>query len=240
MSAFRLGLCFALALVVALVVGFPLRLALGSSAPEGFSAERVRGSVWAGVAEGAQVGGVSLGDLRLGLDPLGVVSGGLGLRFSSSGALAAQGVARFGGGGWSVEDLGGDAPIAALATGAPLEGSVIVDGVRVRFARGRCLEARGDISTDALTRSGAALSWRGPELAGAFACAEDGSALAEMTGEDGRAAAAVTLKLFGDGRVSLETKILPKDDALAQVLPLAGFAPGPQGFSRLDEGRFGL
>lgn len=237
MGRTALALLFAAAFAGALVATAPLRAAL-AFAPETFAAERVRGSIWGGVAERARLGALPAGDVRLALDPLALPTGVVRLRFAASGAVEGRGAALFGAAD-GVEGFSGSAPVAALGLDLPLSGRITFARAEATFSGGRCRRAGGEIGTDAFRASAATLQWQGPDLIGGLSCAEDGALVAALEGADGRSSVAATLRLFADGRYTLETRVAPNDDALALALPLAGFAPGPGGFTRLDEGRIG-
>lgn len=225
------------AFVASLVLGAPLRAGL-AFAPKAFSAEQVEGTIWGGEAERARLGRLSLGDVRLGLEPLALLAGRAAVRFEARGDVEGRGAAVLLGGS-GLTGFTGSAPIEALGLGIPLTGRISFSRVDAMFVGSACRQARGDVATDAFRASAATLRWQGPDLAGTLSCAEDGALVASLEGADGRASVAATLRLFADGRYALETRVAPSDDGLAMALPLGGFAPGPGGFTRLDEGRMG-
>ena len=100
----RAKLALAALFVAALIVAFPLRLALGwSGAGErGVTARAVEGTVWAGLVGDLRLGALPLGDLAVGLRPLPLL---IGRREFSLERLAAGGTPEFsgvasGGGDW--------------------------------------------------------------------------------------------------------------------------------------------
>lgn len=238
MSRALLTATFIVVFAAGLIVLAPLRAALAVAAVEriGFSAERVTGSAWNGVAERAQLGRLALGSVRMRLDPASLLTGAPRVRFSADGQAQGAGALVVGPAQRGVSGLTAVAPVAALSPDLPLQGTIAFADVEALMGPTGCVAASGAVSTDVLQRSGAALMWQGPVLAGEARCAEDGAIEAAMTGAEGAVSAAITLKVFPDGRYTLHTRIAGLAAGLSTALQGAGFAPGQDGYARLDTG----
>ncbi|MFN4295385.1 MAG: hypothetical protein ACK4FB_00960 [Brevundimonas sp.] len=78
MSRLTLLIVFAASLVLMLAVLTPLRLVLGMAGADdlGLSAERVEGAFWGGRVIGARAGVMPLGDLKVSVNPFGLMLAG--------------------------------------------------------------------------------------------------------------------------------------------------------------------
>ena len=78
MSRLSLVIVFAASLVLMLAVLTPLRLVLGMAGADdlGLSANRVEGPFWGGRVIGAQAGVMPLGDLKVSVNPFGLMLAG--------------------------------------------------------------------------------------------------------------------------------------------------------------------
>ncbi|MEH6666004.1 MAG: hypothetical protein V7678_14225 [Brevundimonas sp.] len=75
MSRLTLVIVFTVSLALMLAVLAPLRLVLGVAGADdlGLSADRVEGPFWGGRVIGARAGGLPLGDLRVSVNPFGLM-----------------------------------------------------------------------------------------------------------------------------------------------------------------------
>lgn len=174
----RLGLAFVALLLLALAAQLPLAVVAPRVA--GLGATAASGSVWAGRLQGASVGGVAIGDVKLRLAPLPLLLGRQHLALAGAGWRA--GWQRGGAGGWRLVDADGRLP---LPPGGTLT-AVALAGVDVEFAAGRCREARGGVTawTSALAEP----------LAGTASC-DDGALRLALAG----GGASLDIRLSGDG-----------------------------------------
>ena len=78
MSRLALIIVFAVSLMLMLAVLTPLRLVLGMAGADdlGLSADRVEGPFWGGRVIGAQAGVMPLGDLKVSVNPFGLMLAG--------------------------------------------------------------------------------------------------------------------------------------------------------------------
>lgn len=78
MSRLALILVFAVSLVFTMVVLTPLRLVLDMAGPDdlGLYAERIEGPFWSGRVTAARAGPMPLGDLRVSVNPFGLMLAG--------------------------------------------------------------------------------------------------------------------------------------------------------------------
>lgn len=240
MSAVRLGLIFALALLVAGVAFLPLRLALAWSGAEaaGLAARRAEGSVWAGVLQEASLGGAPLGVVEVGLDPLSLVVASPRLRFSSTGVVSGTGEAGLGRDGVSLAGAELAAPLAVVLPGLPFRGRLRLKDAAIGFRAGRCASAGGEAVIDQL-----GLGARGPDIpglaiAGRLAC-RDGALVLPLAGEGEGVRFDGTLRVAGDGGYRLESRIRATNPTVDAALGLSGFGRTLEGFARVDHGRMG-
>ena len=176
MSSRGLGLVFGLALLVAAVALWPLRLALLPGL--GVAAAGVSGTVWRGELRGAQWGGLALGDAAAGLSPVSVLAFAPMLQVRGeavSGRVSQGGISEFSG---RVRGLG------------PGLGEIQMEGLVLHFASGACVEASGRV----------VLRQNGQTLAGVPRCAGAAAELA-LARPDGVVVA--TLRLGAEGLARL-------------------------------------
>jgi general secretion pathway protein N len=219
----------------ALIALLPLRIAVGAFgfAERGLTARAATGSVWLGALQEAQVGPVALGDVKARLNLLPLLLGRARLSLSSPDANrpfeAATIVSRH---GFGFEDVSGRLRLGPLASPMPLS-TVDLQDVSVRFASGRCTHAEGRV------RAAAA----GEVAGGSFAATLSGNArcagdalllpLASQSGME-----QVNLRLFADGRYTVELLVRPADAAARDRLIAAGFRPAGRAFGIRLDGRF--
>lgn len=206
------------AILVGAVVLLPLRnvLALGDT---GLSARDVSGSLWSGELADAAWRGVPLGDLQVGLSPMSLLTGAPSLGFAGpalTGAATPAGVTGLSG---SI-DASGQTPL-------PI-GRIGMRDVTIVFAGNSCTSAGGTLSVAA---TGAIATALGGTLQGTARC-DAGALLLPLAS----ATAQMQLRITGNGAWRAEISVTSVDTSARSGLLAAGFAPTPQGLSRVLEG----
>jgi len=229
---------FALALMGWLLALAPLGLGLrlAGAAQTGLAAEQAVGTIWSGELRRAHFGATPLGTVKLGLQPLSVLSGSpqLSLDLRTRGASLEGAVAL--GALRGVSNFSVDGPLDALPlrTPAALRASVRLSDATLLFQGPACKRASGRLLLEAQVTTGAG-AWAAPPLAGQWRC-EAGAAVAALAGEADGTTVSMLVRVQGDGRYGFETKVNAVDPKVLAGLLAAGFAPGPDGYVRLDEG----
>lgn len=239
MSNRKLALIFAAAAVVAALVFAPLRLALAGAGAAGLSAGGVEGTIWNGVLKDASFAGAPLGTLKVGLDPIGLLTANLRLRFSADGPVSGRGSAGVGGAGIRLKDADITAPLAFVFPDLPFRGRLQLKDATIRFQNGTCLAADGALAIDRI-----GLGVRGPEMpgltiAGALAC-RDGALAFPVSGEGQGVGLKGTIRIDGSGRYRIDSRLRATDPTVAAALGLSGFGRTLDGFARMDEGQLGV
>lgn len=216
---------FTVALVAALIVFLPMRLALAGFGASGLSARAVSGSVWHGTLADAGLGPVPLGTIDARLKALPLLAGHARIALARSDpdplALTLDLSPR----GFGVAHARGHIPAAALFGNLPIAG-LDLDDVSAAFADGRCTAASGTV------RAALAGPLAGPALSGEARC--DGAALlVPLAG----AAGGIDVRVFADGRDSLSATIRG-GGSLGAALRGAGFAEVPGGAALRRDGTF--
>lgn len=227
---------FLAALLLALVVLLPLRLAIGwfDMGGRGLAAREAEGSLWFGRLREAQLGGVVLGDVdaRLNVLPLFLGRARLSLhRDEAAGGLfdGALTVTRH---SFGLEDLTGQLRTGALFAPLPIATLDLAD-VSVHFEGESCESAEGQVRAGL---SGEVAGLALPSgLSGAVRC-EGGAALLPLTGQSGMEQ--VNIRIEANGRWRAEVIVRPTDPATIQRLTGAGFVAGAGGYVRRLEGAF--
>ncbi len=207
-----------------LVLLFPLAVALPMALPEssGLSARRATGTIWSGTLVDARLAGMSLGDTRVGLSPLALLTGQARLSFAAptlNGTLVASGRS------FGIENARGPVDVAVRVKPLPVT-QLVLDDATVRFAGSRCDAAEGRVSAVvAGDISGIALPGG---MTGTLSC-EGGALLVPLVGQSGMER--LDLRVSGDGKWRGELAIRTGDPATVAKLVAAGFAPGPRGFA---------
>jgi hypothetical protein len=235
-----LVLIFAASFALGLIALFPLGLAVRwAGLPQaGLSAQSAQGSIWGGAMRGASFKGVPVGDVELALQalPLLWLSPALDLRGRGSAPL--DGVVYFGGAA-GVQRLDAEVPLRGvrIANGGELEGRLRLENATALFAGKRCRKAGGLVFLDLRVR-GRQPGWTtAPSLSGSLQCSKEGVLQAPLRGGDEAVSVNVLATLTGDGAWRIDTKINTASAGVVAALIAAGFAPGPEGAVRMDEGR---
>jgi general secretion pathway protein N len=219
---------------LALLVLFPLRLALGMLPAErfGISARGVAGSIWWGRIDRLIVGEVPVGNVHAALSPVQLplatarldLGRKLGQPDDISGALVA-GPGRLG-----VDDVTGALALGSALAPLPI-GAVSMQGAGVRFASGACVQAEGQVKADVVGRiAGLNLS---QGLSGTAQC--DGrDLLLPLASQSGMEKMA--LRISGDGRYSARMLVSTNDASTVEALRNAGFTQAGDGYALLIDG----
>ncbi|WP_336960040.1 type II secretion system protein N [Sphingobium aquiterrae] len=220
--------------VMALLVLFPLRLALGMSSAErlGVSARGVAGSIWWGRIQQLIVGDVPVGNVHAALSPvqLPLARARLDLWRKSGLPDDIAGALTSGPGRIGVDDVTG-----ALAMGtalAPLPiGAVSMDDASVRFASGACAHAEGQVKAQVVGQvAGLNLS---QGLSGAAQC-EGRDLLLPLASQSGLEK--LILRISADGRYNARMVVTTSDAATAQALGNTGFTQAGDGYALTIDG----
>lgn len=233
-------LVFLIALPFALLAFLPLSLALRWAKPErvGFSATMASGTIWNGRVTDARISNVFLGDAGMTIQPLSLLAGRPKIGFRLTGG-----------------DVSGDGSVAPRIDGAALQvrqgrldvrnlsfpairaGELRFSNLAMDFRRGGCRMASGGVETDILEKLGTAWNWRAPLLKGSFACVS-GAAEAPLRGDSEIGPVTSVLRVQADGVIRVTTRVQTADPIVGPLLGAAGFTQTPEGFSRVEEGRF--
>ena len=137
--------------VVALIVAFPLRLALGLADPggRGITAREVAGTIWDGGIGDLRIGALPLGDVAAHLRPLPLLIGRREVhieRLAMSGAEPDFSANAAGGEGWlSLSEVQGQVPIGDAFGTIPATALGFND-FHAELSGGRCVNAGGQVS----------------------------------------------------------------------------------------------
>jgi general secretion pathway protein N len=211
---------FAAALIAALLIIFPLRVALAMVGTP-LSAQLVSGFVWGGRAVGAQVVGLPLGDLKIGLSPLHLLLGRAKLKLD--GAIKGALVDGIGGSGVDIETM--NLPVSK-GFGPVTISQIEMSDAHIRMNRDSCKEADGRLqivlAPNALPM---ALSGR---FTGNLKC--DGKAIGSLLISQS-AMERIVLRVEPSGQFEATLITRAADDTAATTLRAAGFKETAAGFS---------
>ncbi len=224
-------------MLVALIVLFPMRLALGvfGLAGEGLSAREVTGPVWWGGLNEAHYGNIALGGVSASLSPVNLLIGRARIHVEGQedGANAnLTGAVIFSRNTSGVDDVTATVPAGDAFGPVPIS-SVQLDGVSVRFRDGRCETAAGRI-TASLAATMPQLNLP-PTLTGVARC-ESGALLIPLASQAQTESIAVTIEADGKYRAILTVR--PSDPALGVSLMGAGFHQTSGGYQMTVIGNF--
>lgn len=230
MSGRRLGLWFAGGFALALVALLPLQLLLPKLSPPGLSATAISGSLWRGDLRNAEWNGARLGDVRLGLSPLPLLSGRRELWLRSAQASLSLSSGRLRG----IDDAHGVLPLPPVQ-GLSMRASL--EGARLLFDAEGCHGAGGRVRIE-LSLADDALA---PViLSGTPACEGRSGRLVLLPEQPGGPLLPeATLTVEADGGYRLQSLVRSDDPAIRLALLAAGFQDAPGGLSRVDSGRLG-
>ena len=224
-------------MLVALIVLFPMRLALGvfGMAREGLSAREVTGPVWWGALNEVHYGNVALGDVSAGLSPIQLLVGRAridvaGRQDAANASL--NGAVSFSRNTSGVDDVTATVPAGDAFAPVPIT-SVALDDVSVHFRDGRCETAAGKVTASiAATMPQLNLP---PTLSGNARC-EGGALLIPLASQAQTESIAVTIEADGKYRAILTVR--PTDPAVGTALTGAGFRQTSGGYRTTVNGNF--
>lgn len=225
------------ALLLALLVFLPMRLALGwfGAGEQGLTARRVSGSIWGATLSEARFGDLALGDLSARLSPLPLLIGRARVTLAGPGAVATppiRAAVTVGRHLVGVDDAYGSFPTGRVFAPVPVT-TLDLDDVTIRFRDGRCEAAEGRVrATLGASAVGITLP---PSISGAARC-DRGALLLPLASQAGTEA--IALRVEGDGRYRVELTVQPTDPLLGTQLETAGFVARPNGYRLSVEGRF--
>ena len=210
--------------VLFLIVLFPLSVALPLAIPResGLSARQATGTIWSGVLRDAQLAGMPLGDTKVGLLPLPLLTGAARLQFAGPvlrGTLVAASK------GFGIAHASGAIDIASRVKPLPIS-QLMLDDTAVYFERNRCIQAEGRVRASVSGDLGGVSLPGG--LTGVLKC-EAGRLVVPLVSQSGMER--VDLRIAGDGKWQGEIAIRTTDPAVVDKLVAAGFTPGPRGFA---------
>jgi general secretion pathway protein N len=227
MSALRLVAVFAALLALALVAMLPLGVALRAAGIDGtaITAVAARGSVWSGRLDAVSLGGVPVGDIDVGVQPLRLLTGVVAFRFAGTAADAPRGSVELSPSRRAIR--GAHAKLRLGDSGATLS----LDGVDAAFAKRACASAAGAASAEFALPDGSIV-----RLSGTPHC--DGEQLLlPLAGATAFGAARFQLRIGGSGDYAYVLSLSADDPALAQGLAGAGFVSGDGEWVRRGAGR---
>lgn len=215
---------FAAALVLALVLSLPLRLAM-SRTGDVISAQAVEGTIWNGRLVGASLAGQSIGDLNARLSFGSLFLGKVRVRLDGP-LLHGAVVASIGGRGGEITML--NMPIARSFGPVALSGLEISDA-RIRFRGDDCSEADGRVGLQLKTPFGE------QRLSGMLRC--NGAGLsAELVSQS--AMQRLSLRFPDAGHYQATLAVRASDTQQATGLSAAGFRETPIGHVMKFSGAF--
>jgi len=225
-----------IAFFVIALIGFAIARAPASlivpSREDGLAYSRAEGTIWDGRFVDARLNGVDAGTISYKVSFIKLVRGMVYVDFDmAGGALTGEGL-NF------RADWRGDRRLIApnltlegaqLGEGLTLAGATQIRGLDLYFSDGACVTASGTLRSDVLSRSAAALNWRGPQLNGEASCRDSAAQLTLLgaTGEGDTIQSFIELTPTGEGlwRAFVSTQ----QPVLRTVLTQRGFAPLGEG-----------
>lgn len=231
----RRRLWIMLAVVLAIILFLPLRLAMGMIGIDdtGLSARQLRGTVWSGRMEQTRVGGIDLGTLDVGVHPLPLLIGRARMGFTrvaGNGVEPLSGTYEIGPGRRVIDGLNGTVITGALGD-LPVE-RLTFDQTSVQFSDGQCHSASGRVQVMLAVRI-AGIDLRNG-LSGEARC-ERGALLLPLSGQSGMER--LTLAIHGDGQYEARFGVNATDPITSAALSAAGFSATAEGYFRTVRGR---
>lgn len=195
----------------------------------GVTYDSVEGRVWKGAFRRLAVDGVVIGDVAFTVSPLSLARGGVeALVVAENGAVQGSGLVAIGiGGEIRARNVSARIDLSAFrsvrALGQPLRGEATVDAMSLALSRaGRCIEAEGEVRTDAIAVIAGAYGMNGFGLAGPVAC-DAGDAVVAMKGGADEVAARLVVRLKPGWTVASAAALEGADPRLALALQSLGF-----------------
>jgi general secretion pathway protein N len=219
----RIGLAGGVGLAFAILL-LPLSVALPMAMPRdsGLSAARALGTIWSGTLRDARLAGMPLGDTRVGLLPLALLTGEARLWFE---APTLRGTLFGSRTNFGIANASGPIDVAVRVKPLPLT-QVVLDDASARFRDLKCASAEGRVSATVAGDIGGVALPGG--MTGTLKC-DGGALLVPLVGQSGMER--VDLRVTGDGKWRGEIAIRTGDPAVVAKLVAAGFVPGPRGFA---------
>jgi general secretion pathway protein N len=222
-------LLFLLAFFVLLISGFPLSAALKMAGLEqqNVSWRNASGTIWRGEIEGLVYDIYPVGTVQHRLRLLPLLTGRADADIVvSGGALRGQGRVQVGAGAIQLSNSRFDVNVGAYGLKDPtdslIRGNLLVTAERLHFTRKGCIEAAGEIESDALVYSAKIYGAEGFVLKGPAAC--DGDKLrVVMEGRSARDAAVVNTVLQPNLDYTAEITVNSTNIELGAALSLYGF-----------------
>ncbi|MES2290979.1 MAG: type II secretion system protein N [Pseudomonadota bacterium] len=212
-----------MAALAMLVIQLPLSATLPLVIPRdsGLSARSATGTIWSGTLHDAQLAGLPLGDTRVGLLPLALLTGQARLQFVSArlrGTLVATAT--------SFGIAHGTGPIEAAVRVKPLPiAQLVLDDATVLFGGKQCAEATGNVRAVVGGDIGGITLPGG--MSGTLRC--DGHLLlVPLVGQSGMER--LDIRIDSDGKWRGELIVRAADQGTVAKLAAAGFLPGPSGY----------
>jgi len=216
-----------LGFVLAVIVLFPMRVALGALALDrfGVTASAVHGSIWSGRIEDLHLGRLDLGTMDASLSPVQLLLGRARLDLSRRNDTPADlsGAVSVSRNSVGIDDATGTLPMAGLLAPLPIS-AIELDDVSVRFTGGACERAEGRVR--------ARISLIGQAITGSMRC--DGTRALLLFGDPG-GPARIELRIAADG--SYTGTMVVGNGAAGAALSMLGFAKAPGGFRLEVNGR---
>jgi general secretion pathway protein N len=230
----RAGFLFVLSLLMALIIFFPLSLAIGMMGASSslLTARAAEGTIWDGILREISIDGVSLGDFSAELSPFALFTGkaAIDLHYLADPGTRGTLVGTF-------ANFGVDHATAKLALpGAfdplPVQAVELRD-TSVRFSGNRCASAEGQVR---VTLSGTIAGFpMGQDMVGNPRCDGDVLSIALASAS---AMERVTMRVVPDGQYTAKVMIKAADQAAATKLAAAGFQETAAGHVMEISGRF--
>ena len=220
----------AILFAIALIALMPMRLAAEWAGLDdlGITARTARGSVWSGTLAETRYGGIALGDLDAGIDPLPLFAGRLRIGFEQGESM--RGAISLARGSISTDDVTARLPLGSTFAPLPLA-ALELDDVNARFRDGACAAAEGRVRA-VVDRGALGLDLPGG-LSGNARC--DGDALL-LPLASRSAMEAVSLRLSADHRWRAELMVRPGDASARDRLLAAGFTRRGAGYGLSVQG----
>lgn len=241
MNKFGVTMLFCGALLLGLVLFFPLAFALrlAGETPLNIRAQTIHGTIWNGYLEAGELGNVAFDRLHLRLKPSSLLRLAPQWRVELKGAsVSAQGHLVVASGQWGARHLEARVGLSALQLPKTWQGEVRLSNASWRFVKGLCKSADGRVRTDALALFAKDLGIEATELSGRLNCDAQGRATAHMEGMAQNVPVSLDWTVAGNRRYELRLVIPSVNPALDQILIGAGFSQSDAGLVKSESGRF--